>query len=362
MNSPQEKKKLVAFIVISLASIALSLCFLNVRNFIEDELSTFGPIRMPVTDIWHWSNFKETLPLETSEMYSQEIKLLLDDVHPPGAYVLSRIFYLIFNSERWTALGPVLILYSGLLLFAFRTANYFSDRLSVLVLFLLICLMHPHVLMWGSSIRWYPYWTGLGLIALVLGLNIGQEASSENFAIPSKGKCLVIGGIITAMLYIEYVTFLYVLAFTIAWLFRYAINRKSVTRLLIILFLFLVLSSPQFGPLLGKHMGNAGTLTKSGQWISIQRTSLLVSALRLGHGILVGEAFLPWHPIVPIFVLAVVIPGFLSALRFILANIGRQLPKLLLGGNPVWLVLPVFFLVMFSLVIFSGLGGKPRGF
>jgi len=313
----------------------ISLVILSQRNIYDDEFSSYKYILMPLQKSCHMINSA--------------------DVQPPGMYVIGHMFYALIGSERWMTLGPLCVLYTGILFFAWRGLSCFDRNWKVSFVFIVMCLLHPQLLMWGNSIRWYPYWTGLALIVIVTGLRVGQEKlnpSGENYYCPSKGACLWIGLIMSAMFYINYITLIFLPAFVAAWLVRYRVSRQTFIRLVLTNVAFVIPAIPQFLPFLSVHMKMAGS----------QKGPLLASLCRLIHGVFLGEALLPWHPISPVFLLVVVIPCMLIILKQFIVYVLRVREGLLFEDKPLWVAFVVFFSAMFGLGAILGLGCKARSF
>lgn len=323
------------FIFMIFLSLTLSVCFLFNRNIYDDELGSLRLILEPIPNIWTIAN--------------------TSGIHPPGMYVISRLFYLLIGSERWMTIGPIIILYIGVGVFSLKTLSHFKSNYRALIVFLLLCLFHPHLLMWGNSIRWYPYWTGLGLVAIVTALTNKKNLNNQVPALlPAPYKCILIGAIIGIMFYINYLTLAYITAFSVAWVVRYPLNKKSIIRLGIIFICYIFIILPQVHPMLNIHFN----LENNEPLVS----SLLVASSRLFHGVFISDAILPWHPISPVFLLIVVLLPFLFVLKCNFKHIKHEKFGLFFNNNPFWVSLSIFFVLMFLIGSFSGLGSKARSF
>jgi hypothetical protein len=122
-----------AFLAISFI---LALVFLASRNIYDDEFTNLDYVGRSLQAIVHIAN--------------------TEDVHPPGMYVLSHLAYLAIPSPRWMTLAPLLVLYAGLSAFVLTVAPLLTTRTSR-ICFLLLATLHPQLMMWSNSIRWYGW-------------------------------------------------------------------------------------------------------------------------------------------------------------------------------------------------------------
>src|SRR5580698_4035617 len=143
MQRNLKPRALVAVFV--LFSVALSAGLLAVRNLYDDEILSLDIVTSPVGRI-----------LQVSAE---------GDVHPPGMYLLGHIAYRALPSFRWMNLFPGMVLYAGLAVFLLAVTPLFVRTRAQLCL-LLLATMHPQLLMWSATYRWYGWWTGIALITL----------------------------------------------------------------------------------------------------------------------------------------------------------------------------------------------------
>jgi len=299
----------------ALSSFAFSLAFLAVRNIYDDELRSFEVILNPFPQLLHLAR--------------------TTDVHPPGMYLLSRIAFLLTGSERWMTVLPLLVLYAGLVVFAYRVRPLLAQRPAAWITAVVLIFWHPQLLLWGNSVRWYPYWTGLALI-LLAGTLLAPVRSA------SVARLALLGLALAAMLYLSYATLTFALAFVCAWAFRWGVTRTSLRDLAILAGTAAVVAAPQLPALLLVHIPNSGT----------QRSSLVVSAARLFHGMVISEAMFPWQPVGLIFAFGVALPLGLRGAWTVL----RDRDSRALGSLAIWCA------VLAILAVASGLGGKARTF
>jgi hypothetical protein len=305
-------------------SFLISLAFLSVRNIYDDEYSSLAYVNSSIPQIIHTANS--------------------GDVHPPGMYLLDHFAYQAIPSPRWMTLFTLLVLYAGLWVFVFAIAPLFAATRGR-VCFLLLATLHPQLLMWGNTIRWYGWWTGLALLTLTFAL---QPAPSSLKPRITTLRSLLLGLLLACLFYINYITLIFLLALGLAMLLRY--SWRAWKQYLLAFAVFLPLIAPQLHAFLTVHSaGGRG-----------QRSGFLLSVARLVEATFCSEAYLPWHPL-----------AVLAALAFFfLAMVGvRQAVRLLRAptASPAhWAAcnslaaIVLFSLAFFVLVAFSGLGGKPR--
>lgn len=97
-----------------------------------------------------------------------------NDVHPPGQYVLNRLLYTALG-DWWLVRATTAMIGYICLVHFLHTLGFFSVHRSP---WQLTCIVaHPTMLMWGTSLRWYGYFTPLLLVAVTLLLNRSIRAS-----------------------------------------------------------------------------------------------------------------------------------------------------------------------------------------
>jgi hypothetical protein len=304
-------------------SAALSISVLGVRNMYDDEISALDLIASPIANILHATVAK--------------------GVHPPGMYLLAHLAYRVIPSLRWMDLFPCLFVYAGLAIFLYQVTPLFARTRSQLCL-LLLATLHPQLLLWSTTFRWYSWWTGLALVTLTIALQPRSLRPTFGAA-----RALALAVLLACLFYLNYITLLFVVALGAAMLLRYRAQpwKRSLLPALLILGVFCALIAPQLHTMIAVHLPNGAD----------QRSSLVSSFLRLLQSVAVSEAYLPWHPLAILAGLlfaALCVVGLIAGMRLLRrgaatdAN-GSGVASLLLFGLP-------FFL----LVAGSGLGGKPR--
>jgi hypothetical protein len=312
-----------------LVSAAISVLLLALRNLYDDEIMSLDLLSRSVHHIL-------TVSAE-------------GDVHPPGMYLLAHLAHNILPSYRWMNLFPALALYAGLTVFLFAVIPLLTSLRAQLCL-LLLATLHPELLMWSNTYRWYCWWTGLALVALTIALQPSQGRPTL-----SASRSAALALLLAALFYLNYITLLFALALVAAMLLRYRAQPRAqlLARSLLTAVVFVILIAPQLHTMLAVHLP-AGRA---------QRYPLAASALRLIESIAASEAFLPWHPLA---VLADLLFGFLCAAAILtLRRLDRsgsdatRPPTANALQNPLAPIV-LFGLLFFLLVALSGLGGKPR--
>jgi hypothetical protein len=280
------------------------------------------------------------------------------DMHPPGMYALSRFFCRLTGSERWLTLGPLAFAYTGLFVFVLRVGPTLHGGRSRQVLLAGLTFFHPLLLMWTNSIRWYPYWSGLALITLSLALLPPRSARDGGAVVlqpPRASWCMGLGALTGCMMYLNYITLVFLAALLLAWIFRYPVSRCLFKRFSLLAVTAGIVALPQIRPMVLIHLP-MGT--------GYHRANLLASAARMAHGLFIGDAILPWHPIAPIMFLLVVVPScvtlFVITMRYF-RRIGA-FRTFISTEKPLFVSLLVFCTCVFFIGAFTRVGIKPRSF
>jgi hypothetical protein len=305
-------------------SFIISIVFLSVRNIYDDEYSS----------------------LDYVNLSSHQIVVMANsgDVHPPGMYLLAHFAYLAIPSPRWMTLIELLVLYVGLGIFVLTLSPLLPNKIS-LFLFLLLATLSPQLLMWGNTIRWYGWWTGLALATLVCALQPGRTQEQPRLSV---GRAIAVGVLLALLFYLNYITLIFELALGLAMVFRY--GRTPWKQYLGIAAVFLILIFPQVHYFIAVHIpGGQG-----------QRSGMLVSLARLVEATFCSEAYLPWNPLAIgalVLFTAIAVSGWISLVRF--AN-REEIAELLRRGRSGIESVVLLFLLFFLFVAISGLGNKPR--
>jgi len=305
-------------------SFLVSLCFLSVRNTYDDENSTLAYVDYSVGQIIHIANTR--------------------DVHPPGMYLLGHFAYEAIPSPRWMTLFPLLVFYAGLAIFVFSMTPLLTST-RARVCFLLLATLHPQLLMWGNTIRWYSWWTGVALISIVFALQPERGAAKARL---THARSAALGLLLVCLFYINYITLVFIAALGPAMLVRYTL--RAWKQYLVTLAVFVPLISPQMHAFLFVHRVGGGD----------QRAGLPLSLARLVEATFCSEAYLPWHPLAmaaaTVF-LFLAVAGVWQAVRLLRTGAASAALR---GKDNALASEIVFSLGFFAAVALSGLGIKPR--
>jgi hypothetical protein len=315
------------------ATVVFLLCFLATRNIYDDEVRSLALVLLPLPELWDLANNW--------------------DLHPPGMYALTRVTYLLVGSARWAALGGVLFSAVGIGVFVNALLRAGTLRGPAAAVFLAVACLHPQFLMWGSSMRWQSYWSGLFLVALTLGLSLGREPRDGCLAPPGLPARIALGLIIGSTAYLNYMTLVMLPLFVLAWLLRYGVSGSALRALALPLAIAAVLFLPQLPSFAMVHLPNSsGRASNPGG-----------AVLKLVPGVTVGQAMMPWHPVAPLVGLVSLLALWKLGVRLRTELLAAGSVRLLaLRANPAWLVLLFFEVGAFLIAVSTGLGLKPRSF
>jgi hypothetical protein len=323
-RKPNPRTLAIGFLTLSAT---LSVAILALRNLYDDEIASFGTITLPFAAIVR--------------------ALAHSDVHPPGMYLLAHVALRIVPSFRWLNLFPLIFFYAGLSVFVLCVTPIFI-RIRSQICFLLLATLHPLLLMWGNTFRWYSWWTSLALITLVVALQ--PRKPRPTLTLP---RALSIGLLLGGLFYLNYITFLFAASLAVAMFVRYRTqpHRQLANCALATLLVFTVLIAPQLHTMVAVHLpGSDG-----------QRSSLVVSFARLLLSLTASEAFLPWHPLAILATLLFITLGIAAATALRARNnTDERSPSLTAGLRPAIFCVLIFATLFIVLVVISGLGGKPR--
>jgi hypothetical protein len=146
--------------------------------------------------------------------YSGLIDLLSrTDLHPPGQYLINKLFYSLFGPDELLLSLPSIICIgisvglTGIITFRI-TESSVAGLISVL-----FASTSSLLLMWGWSIRWYPYWTFIIFLSLFLLLKVWRDGKVSI----TKGVTLIL--LFSAGLYLNYLSLLFLFAVILTSLF-----------------------------------------------------------------------------------------------------------------------------------------------
>ena len=317
--TPKASIRLTALFL--MLSCLVSTFVLSARNIYDDEYSSLHYVSLSLPQVIHTAN--------------------ATDIHPPGMYVLMWNAYHLISSARWMNILPLLFLYAGLTIFCLNFAPLFHTKVSLLC-FLLLATLHPQLFMWGNTIRWYSWWTGIALAAVVVALKSSAE-DQKPFSYP---RATSLALLLISLFYLNYITLLFLPALVVSMLLRYGRDVwKSVALTTV---LFIVGIYPQIHTFLTVHVPNG----------SKQSAGFLLSSARLIQATLCSEAYLPWHPLaIGAFILFV----SLLATGVLWSSKNIRLIRSATGqSSKTFAAVTLCALIFFCLVAASGLGIKPR--
>ena len=143
------------------------------------------------------------------------------DFHPPVQYLLNKISLQLFGlNEFWLSLPSIIFI---ILAFASRFVFKITGSTTYSLVSSFIIASNPLILLWSSSIRWYPLWTLLAFISIYSVIKLFSE--------PKKGSNLILKGslivTLTLSLYTNYQTIILMVSFIIMALLMDLKNKKN---------------------------------------------------------------------------------------------------------------------------------------
>jgi 4-amino-4-deoxy-L-arabinose transferase-like glycosyltransferase len=161
-------------------------------RFYDDELHNL----ILVSD----RNFKEIID------YTSEY-----DFHPPIQYLVNKISLQLFGlNEFWLSLPSIIFIAIAVILSS-RLVFKLTGSLRFSLACGLIIASNPLILLWGSSIRWYPLWTFLAVLSIHLVIILLAEQKKSK-------RILLISALIITLalsLYTNYQTIILITSFLI---------------------------------------------------------------------------------------------------------------------------------------------------
>jgi len=252
------------------------------------------------------------------------------DVHPPLSYVINKILFDVFLSYKAILVFSIIINAGALGYFYCFAEKKIKEKHSKTLLFIFVFL-NGGILLWTNSVRWYAYWVPLFVILYTYLLK-HQSLTSKNI--------FVIAILLSVMTYVNYLTFLLLVALSIFWVLlrRHDINKKNVFMFISIYF---SLTFYQIFIFLTVHVPNKNA----------QVFGLLNSFLNAIYGVLNGGSVFIADPFFLIFSFLTLFVMFV-AFKNIMAGKMRT--------NPLLAQSVVLFFLMLSLMILTGVSGKYR--
>ena len=98
--------------------------------------------------------------------------LSIYDYHPPFQYIVNKFFLQIFGlNEFWLKLPSMLLILGSILICSVLVKRFTGSSKAGLISGV-ISIVNPLVLLWGTSIRWYPLWTFLTMLSIYFTLSL----------------------------------------------------------------------------------------------------------------------------------------------------------------------------------------------
>ena len=251
------------------------------------------------------------------------------DVHPPLSYLINKFLFDIFSSYKAILIFSIILNVGALGYFYNFSEKKLNDNYSKILLFILVFL-NGGLLLWTNSLRWYAYWVPLFVVLYTYLLK---------YQVLSKKNITVISLLLVVMTYTSYLTFILLISLFVYFL---VLRKNEINPKNIILFslVYFSLSAYQIFVFL--------TLKLQGK--SSQVSDLLNSALNSVYGVVNGGSVFIADPI---FLVYVFFTLFIIAIGFKNVFIEKKI-------NPLLLQSITLLIVMITLMIITGVGGKYR--
>lgn len=305
---------------------ALSISILGARNLYEDEWLSLAFLTKPMAELWRWT--------------------IACGCHPPGALALDRLTLLALGSARGIAAVHLVIWFACSAFFAFRAGRLLRTGWGRAG-FATLAFAHPQLLMWAGTVRWYAVWWGLALVVLAAGLMPRRDDRP-----PSWPATIALGVAGALLLHLDYLAFVFLPCFAVAWLVRYGPTRPAMARILAIATLSTALGWP---------VVTAFPDQRALVQCSAEVANHLAAAFHMAHGLSIGQAMMPWHPVGIVVLVALILPCLALLARDLLAR-WREPGELAPSAAREVAALVCFLALMVGGAIASGLGTKPRSF
>ena len=252
------------------------------------------------------------------------------DVHPPLSYLLNKVIYDLFSSHK-AILVFSLLLNVGALSYFYNFAEKKLDDIYAKRLLLIFVFINGGLLLWTNSVRWYAYWVPLFIILYTYMLK-HQKLTTKHV--------VFVGLLLSFMTYINYLTFLLLMALLVLLLVSRR-NDFSIKNILVLGSVYFSLSAYQIYIFIMVHMHHKGS----------QVSNILNSTLNAIYGIMNGGSVFLADPAFLLF----------SFFTFIIIVLG--LKTILTSDkatNPLFIQSVVLFVVLFTLMVITGVAGKYR--
>ena len=213
------------------------------------------------------------------------------DFHPPLQYLINKITLQLFGlSEFWLSLPSIIfiiltIILAGRIIFML-TGSYKYSLLSGFII-----ALNPLILLWGSSIRWYPLWTFLAVISIYSLIKLFSQVKKDRSIILKSSMIITLA----FSMYLNYQTITLMASFIITALILDLKDKKSkhfhLKRLTPLIAGVIVL----FIPYMGIFQNHLGTFFHRKEIYSdYASTSSFISGSYFLFSILFGNSIYPW--------------------------------------------------------------------
>lgn len=252
------------------------------------------------------------------------------DTHPPLSNFFNKIIYDTFLSLKAILVFAIVLNISALAYFYHFAESKLADVYSKILLFIFVFL-NGGLLLWTNSLRWYSYWVPLFVILYTLILRSPKLSTKQ---------LVVIAMLLSCMTYINYLTFLLIIALFVMFL----VSRRqdiSVKNIFLVGGLYALLSAYQIYIFITVHM-----LNRSAQIQGFSKS--LFGAI---YGIMNGGSVFIANPILVLFsvlTLWVMVSG-LKKIRLNLTTV-----------DTIYAQSVLLLVTLFVLMVITGVGGVYR--
>ena len=144
------------------------------------------------------------------------------DIHPPLSYIVNYYWFKIAGSNEFFLTIPSLVFTALTAFIAARIVRLLTGVRHYSCIVIVLTLLHPNILLFGWSIRWYPLWTLLTVAALYLVLQLCLSKTKKYSLI------LQLIFVLSAALYTNYQSFLLMSALILLTVFMVTRNRLRI--------------------------------------------------------------------------------------------------------------------------------------
>jgi uncharacterized membrane protein len=215
------------------------------------------------------------------------------DFHPPLHYLINRITLQLFGlNEFWLSLPSTVFIICSIILAA-RLVQDITGSIKYSLVSGFIIALNPLILLWSSSLRWYPLWTFLAVVSIYTVVKL--------FSTKKKGSHIILkGGLIitlTLSLYTNYQTIILIASFIITAIVLDIKNKKDKYYHLKLLTPVIACVISLFIPYLNVFQNHLATFFQRKEIYSgYSSASHFFSGAYFLFSILFGNSIYPWDP------------------------------------------------------------------